>query len=292
MSNSATRTTQKRIFTSHLTSVISITLVIFLLGVVGVLLMSANRLSTYVKENIGFSIILNEDAREMEVKRLQKYLDATEYVKSTRYITQEEAAEELQKTLGEDFVDFLGYNPLLSSIEVKLYAEYTNNESIEAIKKDFLENSQIKEVVYEKDLIYLVNENVHKITLVLLAFAILLLIISSALINNTIRLGIYSKRFNINTMQLVGATDGFIRRPFVARSVMDGVLSALIAICILAGALFSLQKQFGNVISLKDFNMISAIFVFMILLGIILTNISSFFAVNRYLRMRTDDLYA
>lgn len=292
MANSASRTTQKRIFTSHLTSIISITLVIFLLGVVGILLMSANKLSTYVKENIGFSIILNEDAREMEVKRLQKYLDATEYVKSTRYITQAEAADELQETLGEEFVDFLGYNPLLASIEVKLYAAYTNTESIESIKKEFLANSQIKEVVYEKDLIYLVNENVHRITLVLLAFAALLLIISSALINNTIRLGIHSKRFTINTMQLVGATDGFIRRPFVARSVMDGILSSLIAICIMVGVMFSLQKQYGNIISLQDFNMISAIFVFMILLGIILTNISSFFAVNRYLRMRTDELYA
>ena len=292
MANSASRTTQKRIFTSHLTSIISITLVIFLLGVVGILLMSANKLSTYVKENIGFSIILNEDAREMEVKRLQKYLDATDYVKSTRYITQAEAAEELQETLGDEFVDFLGYNPLLASIEVKLYAAYTNTESIESIKKEFLANSQIKEVVYEKDLIYLVNENVHRITLILLAFAALLLIISSALINNTIRLGIHSKRFTINTMQLVGATDGFIRRPFVGRSVMDGILSSLIAICIMVGVMFSLQKQFGNIISLQDFNMISAIFVFMLLLGIILTNISSFFAVNRYLRMRTDELYA
>lgn len=292
MATSASRTTQKRIFTSHLTSIISITLVIFLLGVVGILLMSANKLSTYVKENIGFSIILNEDAREMEVKRLQKYLDATEYVKSTRYITQAEAAEELQETLGEEFVDFLGYNPLLASIEVKLYAAYTNTQSIESIKKEFLANSQIKEVVYEKDLIYLVNENVHRITLILLAFAALLLIISSALINNTIRLGIHSKRFTINTMQLVGATDGFIRRPFVGRSVMDGILSSLIAICIMVGVMFSLQKQFGNIISLQDFNMISAIFVFMLLLGIILTNVSSFFAVNRYLRMRTDELYA
>ena len=291
MVNSAKRTTQKRMFTSHLTSIISITLVIFLLGVVGILLMSANKLSTYVKENIGFSIILNEDAREMEVKRLQKYLDATEYVKSTRYITQAEAAAELQETLGEEFVDFLGYNPLLASIEVKLYAAYTNTESIETIKKEFLANSQIKEVIYEKDLIYLVNDNVHKITLILLAFAALLLIISSALINNTIRLGVHSKRFNINTMQLVGATDAFIRRPFVARSVMDGIVSALIAICIMVGALFSLQKQFGNIISLQDLNMISAIFVLMLLLGIILTNISSFFAVNRYLRMQTNDLF-
>ncbi len=292
MATSASQTTQKRIFTSHLTSIISITLVIFLLGVIGVLLLSANKLSTYVKENIGFSIILNDNAKDLEVRRLQKYLDATDYVKSTRYITKEEAAQELQKSLGEDFVDFLGYNPLLASIEVKLYAEYTTSESIEAIKKEFLSNSQIKEVVYEKDLIYLVNQNVHKITLVLLAFAVLLLIISSALINNTIRLGIHSKRFNINTMKMVGATDGFIRKPFVARSVMDGILSALIAICIMVAVMFSLQRQFGNIISMQDFNMISAVFIFMFLLGIILTNISSFFAVNRYLRMKTDDLYA
>jgi cell division transport system permease protein len=285
-------TSRKRIFTSHLTSIISITMVIFLLGVVGILLMSANQLSTYVMENIGFSIILNEDAREMEVKRLQKYLDATEYVKSTRYITKEDAALELQESLGEEFVEFMGYNPLLASIEVKLYAAYTNTASIEEIEKEFLANSQIKKVVYEKDLIYLVNENVNKISMVLLAFAALLLIVSSALINNTIRLGVYSKRFIINTMQLVGATDSFIRRPLVARSVMDGILSSLIAIFIMVGALFSLQKEFEGILSLQDFNMISAIFVLMFLLGIILTNVSSFFAVNRYLRMKNDELYA
>ncbi len=253
--------------------------------------MSANKLSTYVKENIGFSIILNDEVREMEVMRLQKYLDATDYVKSTRYITKAEAAKELQETLGEDFVDFLGYNPLLASIEVKLYAAYTNTASIEQIKKEFMANSQIKEVIYEKDLIHLLNDNVRKISMIILAFAILLLIISSALINNTIRLGIYSKRFTINAMQLVGATDAFIRRPFVNRGVMDGVLSSLIAICMMTVALFSLQKHFGNIISLQDFNMISAIFVLMLLLGIVLTHISSFFAVSRYLRMHTNELY-
>lgn len=291
MTSSATRNTRKRIFTSHLTSIISITMVIFLLGVVSILMMSANKLSTYVKENIGFSIILNDEVREMEVMRLQKYLDATDYVKSTRYITKAEAAKELQETLGEDFVDFLGYNPLLASIEVKLYAAYTNTASIEQIKKEFMANAQIKEVIYEKDLIHLLNDNVRKISMIIFAFAILLLIISSALINNTIRLGIYSKRFTINAMQLVGATDAFIRRPFVNRGVMDGVLSSLIAICMMTVALFSLQKHFGNIISLQDFNMISAIFVLMLLLGIVLTHISSFFAVSRYLRMHTNELY-
>ena len=285
-------TSQRRVFTSHLTSIISITLVIFLLGVVSILLLSTNRLSNYVKENIGFSIILNDDARELEVKRLQKYLDATEYVKSTHFITKEEAAKELQETLGEDFVDFLGYNPLLASIEVKLYAAYTTTESIEMIKKEFLSNSQIKEVVYEKDLIYLVNENMNKITLFLLAFVAIMLFISTALINNTVRLGIYNKRFTINTMQLVGATNSFIRRPLIARSIMDGMLSALIAIVIMAGLILSLQKQYGNIISLSDINMISAIFVLMILLGAIITNVSAFFAVNRYLRMKTNDLYS
>ncbi len=287
-----TKSTQRRIFTSHLTSIISITLVIFLLGVVSILLLSTNRLSNYVKENIGFSIILNDDARELEIKRLQKYLDATEYVKSTQFITKEEAAQELQETLGEDFVDFLGYNPLLASIEVKLYAAYTTNESIEMIKKEFMANSQIKDVVYEKDLIYLVNENMKKITFFLLSFVTLLLFISTALINNTVRLNIYSKRFTINTMQLVGATNSFIRRPLVARSVMDGIVSSLIAIVIMAGVILSMQKQYSNIINISDLNMISAIFVLMILFGAIITHISAFIAVNRYLRMKTSDLYA
>src|SRR6056297_1571436 len=221
--------TKRRLRSSYLTS-ISITLVLFMLGVLGLLILNAQRLSEYVKENIGFSIILKENVKEVDVILLQKTLDAAEYVKSTKYITKEQAAKELQEELGENFIDFLGYNPLLASIEVHLYADYANPDSIKIIEQDFQQYELIKEVFYQKSLVSLVNENIRKISFIILVFSGLLFLIAIALINNTIRLSVYSKRFIINTMQLVGATRGFIRRPFLFRSVWQGIVAALLAI--------------------------------------------------------------
>ncbi|PLX11221.1 MAG: cell division protein FtsX, partial [Marinilabiliales bacterium] len=213
MSKKETNITKRRLRSSYITSIISISLVLFLLGLLGLLVLNAKRLSDYVKENIGFSVILKENVKEVDVILLQKSLDASEYVKSTNYITKEEAAEELQQELGEDFINFLGFNPLLASIEVHLYAEYANQDSINFIEKDLQQYEQIKEVFYQKSLVSLVNENIRKISLIILIFSGLLLLVAITLINSTIRLSVYSKRFIINTMQLVGANRGFIRRP-------------------------------------------------------------------------------
>ena len=221
--------TKRQLRNSYLTTVISIALVLFLLGAVGYLMLNAQRLSNYVKENIGFNIVLKDNVRDAEVRRLQKYLDASSYVKSTEYIDKERAAEELKEQLGEDFVDFLGYNPLLSSIEVKLFAEFANPDSIKKVEEVFVSFPQVKEVFYQKNLIQKVNDNVNKISLVLLGFSALLLLIAIALINNTIRLSVYSKRFLINTMQLVGATKGFIRQPFISTSLLHGFIGAVLA---------------------------------------------------------------
>ena len=291
MAKKETAITKWRLRSSYFTTIISITLVLFMLGLLGMLVLNAQKLSEYVKENIGFSIILKENVKEVDVRLLQKNLDASVFVKSTKYITKEEAAKELQKELGEDFIQFLGFNPLLASIEVHLNADYANTDSIKVIEKHFQQYDQIKEVFYQKSLVDLVNENVKKISLIILVFSSLLFLIAIALINNTIRLSVYSKRFIINTMQLVGATRGFIRRPFLYRSAMHGIIAALLAIGLLAGMLYLAQKEFKEIISFQDIEIIGSLFLGVLVLGIIINWISTFLAVSKYLRINTDKLY-
>ena len=291
MSKKETNITKRRLRSSYLTSVISISLVLFMLGMLGLLVLNAKRLSEYVKENIGFSVILKENVKEVDVILLQKSLDATEYVKSTKYITKEEAAEELRQELGEDFIEFLGFNPLLASIEVHMYAEYANQDSIEVMEKDFEQYEQIKEIFYQKSLISLVNENIRRISIVILIFSGLLFLVAITLINSTIRLSVYSKRFLINTMQLVGATRGFIRRPFLYKSAGNGVIAALLATGFLTGVLYGAQKEFKEIISFQDIEIVGILFFSVLLFGIIINWILTFFAVSKYLRMKADKLY-
>lgn len=276
---------------SYFSTVISISLVLFMLGALGLIVLHAKKLSDYVKENIGFSIILKENVKEVDIVQLQKTLDAAYYVKSTEYITKEKAAESLKNDLGEDFISFLGYNPLLASIEVRLKADYANNDSIAWIERELLSNSKVKEVIYQKSLISMVNENIKKISLVMLGFSALLLVISIALINNTIRLSIYSKRFLIKSMQLVGATKGFIRRPFVIKGIMQGIYAGLIAIALLVGLLYLAQREIPELLFLQDEKLIALLFAFVLLLGVFISWFSTFLAVRKYLRLKTDDLY-
>ncbi len=282
---------RRKLRSSYFTTIISIALVLFVLGIIGLLLLNANRLSTYVKENLGFTILLKDNARNAEVKRLEKLLTTSDFIKSTEYIDKDRAAKELQDELGEDFVDFLGYNPLLSSIDVKLYADYTSPDSIAKIEKILLEFPQIKEVYYQKNLVHLVHKNVSRISFVLSIFAILLLTIAIALINNTIRLSVYSKRFLIRTMQLVGATKGFIRKPFFIQGIVHGFMGAAIAIVLLAGLIYVTSKELVEVVGFQNLDLIFILFGLVILLGILITSISTYFSVNKYLRLSTNELY-
>lgn len=291
MSKKETNITKRRLRSSYVTSIISISLVLFLLGLLGMLVLNAKRLSDYVKENIGFSVILEENVKEVDVILLQKSLDASEFVKSTKYITKEEAAEELKQELGEDFIEFLGFNPLLASIEVNLYANYANQDSIDLIEEDLQQYEQIKEVFYQKSLVSLVNENIRKISLIILVFSGLLLLVAITLINSTIRLSVYSKRFIINTMQLVGATRGFIRRPFLYRSAGNGIFAAFLAGGLLAGVLYAAQQEFRDIISFQDVEIVGILFLCVLIFGILINWISTFFAVSKYLRMKVDKLY-
>jgi cell division transport system permease protein len=291
MKKNESNVVKRRLRSSYFTSILSVALVLFMLGLLGLLILNAKKLSDFVKENIGFSVILNEDVKEADIIRLQKNLDAERYVKSTRYITKEKAAREMEELLGEDFIDFLGYNPLLASIEVQLYAPYANNDSIRVIEEELKDISQIKEVFYQKSLIHLVNENVKKITLIILSFSALLLLISLTLINNTIRLSVYAKRFIIKTMELVGATKGFIRKPFLLRSVIHGFYAAVLANILLGVVIYFAQQEFIEIFSFQDFQMIGYLFLFVLIIGISLNCLSTFFAVNKFLRMHIDRLY-
>lgn len=281
----------RRLRSAYITSTISVTLVLFMLGLVGLLVLNAKKIATNVKENIGFSILIKDEMNQADIMKLQKTLDATQFVKSTEFISKEKAAEELKKDLGEDFIEYLGHNPLLSCIDVKLYASYANPDSIKVIEKKLQQYSEIKEIYYQRSLIEKVNENVKKISLTILIFSSLLMFVAFALINNTIRLSLYAKRFIINTMKLVGATHGFIRKPFLYKGVYMGVVSSVLAIILLTVTVYFVQKEVQEIIFLTDLSMILALFGIVIVLGVIINVISTFLALNKYINMRTDELY-
>ena len=279
-------------FNARLTSTISISLVLFILGIVVLMGILATRLSMYVKENMGFSIVLKENVKESQVKKLQKKLDIAPYVRATQYISKEDALKELEVELGENPKDLLGFNPLQASIEVKLRSDYAHPESLVWIEKGLRKGTvAIDDIVYQKDLIQLVNDNIRRISFMLLGLAVVLMLISFALISNTIRLGAYSKRFIIHTMKLVGATPAFIRKPFIISNIINGIIGAFIAMALLSGCVYYLLTEFDNLYTLIDISSLFWVFVIVLLLGVVLTAISAWFAVNRYIRMDRDNLY-
>lgn len=279
------------LFSSYFTTTISISMILFLFGLLGLLLINAQRLSDYVMENIGVTLILKDDAKEVDIMKLQKKLETTNYIKSTRFIDKESAAVELKNELGEDFIDFLGFNPLLSSIDVTVYAGYANPDSLVMLEKKLLSNPEILEVYYQRNLVKQLNSNVKKISFILLTLCLLMFIIFTALINNTIRLSIYSKRFLINTMQLVGATRSFIRRPFIAKSALHGIYGGLIACSSLLAIFLSYQRELKSFVDFQNPASLGVLVAGIFLTGILITVISTYFAVNKFLRMRFDQLF-
>lgn len=282
---------KRRVTTSVLTTVLSITLVLFILGLLGLIVLNAKKLSEYVKENITLSVIMQEDVSEADIISLRKSIDTKPYRKSTKYITKKEAARELKKDLGEDFVDFLGYNPLLPSIEVHVNAAYANNDSLKVIQEDINTHSGVKEVYYEESLVEQVNKNMRQISIILLGFSVILILIAIALINNTIRLSVFSKRFLIKSMQLVGATQRFIRRPFLIRGIIHGLIASFLAIAMLIGTMYLIYQNFPELINLSDVDLYLILFAGVILIGLLFTWISTYFAVRKYLKIKTNNLY-
>jgi cell division transport system permease protein len=291
MTNPEEKFTRRRYQSSVFTTIVSITLVLTMLGLLALTIVHAKKLSDYVKENIGFRVYLKEDAPVEDIIMLQKRLDASNFVKSSQYISPEEAARELTKDLGEDFVDFLGYNPLPPSIDLRVRAGYANVDSLEVIEGLLMKEVVVKEVFYQKSLVQMINKNIRRISFVLLGFSGLLLLIAMALINNTIRLSVYSKRFIIRTMKLVGATRRFIGRPFIIRGVMQGLYSAILAIILLSTILYFLMQQIPELVSLFDLYLYLAVFGMVITTGMFLAWVSTYFAVRKYIKMKEDELY-
>jgi cell division transport system permease protein len=291
MSKQEEKYNKRRLKSSYITSVISISLVLFMLGILGMIILHAQKISNQVKENIGFSIYIKEEVKEADIIRFQKSMDVSSFVKSTEYITKEKAASDLSKDLGEDFVNFLGYNPLSAKIDVRLNADYANNDSLTKIEKQITKNEFVKEVYYQKSLVQVVNENIKRISLFILSFSTLLLIIAMALINNTIKLSVYSKRFLIKTMQLVGATQHFIRKPFIIKGVISGLYGALISIALLIGTLYLAQNNFPEIFNIQEIDLYLIVFGIVIFLGILFSWVSTYLAVRKYLNMKTDSLY-
>lgn len=275
----------------YISTVFGIAMVLLMVGLLGLILVHANNLSRYVKENIVVNVYVDETTRETDVLQLQKQLDSHPFVKQTQYVSKELAARKMQKDLGEDFIKFLGVNPLSESIDVYLKAEHANNADIAAFKAELLKNPLVKEVNYQAPLVDKMNQNLASITLIILVFAGIFVVVSVALINNTIRLAIYSQRFLIKSMQLVGATKSFIRKPFLLYGIWHGLLGALIAIIILVGTLFLAIKQVPDLVILQNYTEFGIVFLGVIGLGVLIAGLSTFLAVNRFLRLKIYDLY-
>ncbi len=291
MTNREEKIIGRRLKTSYITTVASITLVLFVLGLLGVTILFTRQLSDHVKENIEFTIFLHNSAGLPEITGLQQSLEAMDAVKSTEYISKEQAAEELMEELGEDFVEFLGYNPLSSAVIARLNASHANPDSLAVFEEVVSKNSIVAEVDYQKDLVQLVNDNIRRIGFGMLIFSTLLVMIASALINNTIRLSVFSKRFLIKSMQLVGATQSFIRKPFIKKGLLQGFLSAIISNILLVIFLYTLERKVPGLFLFDDLTLLSALLLIVIFLGLIISWISTYFAVRKYLNVKTDSLY-
>jgi len=282
---------KRKLRTSSLSTMLSISLVLLMLGSMGFIYINTNRLTNYIKENVGVSLILKDNIKKVDRFQLQKNLDASPWVKNSRFISKDDAAKILESDLGENFISFLGFNPLSASIEVFLNAEYASEQNFIALEKEIERNEIIKEIIIQKDLIDSINSNVRKLSLILVSFCVLLLIVAIALINNTIRLTVYSKRFIIRTMKLVGATNSFVRKPFLRSGLIQGVYSGLIGVILLISVLFSLHKEMPELLVLHDMYTIVLIFFGILFFGVLMSVIVTNIAVGKYLKMNENDLY-
>lgn len=291
MAEEGNKLARKAIRSSYLSSIVSISLVLFLVGILGLLILNAKRLSDYFKENLQVSLIMKPDATDAEISALATSIGSNGYVKSAAFVSKDDAAKKLSAELGEDFVSFLGKNPLSHTIDVSFKADYADNETIDDFIKTYNSNKIVQEVRYEHSLVEEINKNVRKIGLTILGFSALLFFIMGVLINNTIRLTLYAKRLLIKSMQLVGATRGFIRKPFLWKGILSGFYGALVANIFLAAALYFAQKQMPEMFGLQDVCLSGTLMISIIILGVLISGASTWFAVNKYLRKSYNELF-
>lgn len=291
MNNKENARIRRRVFASAVTTVVSITLVLFMLGVLGLLLLNARRISQYVKEHIAVSLTLKPAAGEDRIADLQHRLEAQPYARTVTYITAEEAARVMQEELGEDFIDILKYNPLSPTIEITMQADYAHPDSMAMVEQALQQETIVQEVFYQKALVSTIFSHIRKIGLFVLGFAVLLLIVAVALINNTIRLMIYARRFVIYNMQLVGATSGFIRRPIVMRGVLQGLVASVLAALLLLSLIYAVNTWLPQFLVTEDWRSLALVFGVMLVAGVLLCAVCTAIAVSRYLKISLDKLY-
>lgn len=286
--NSQDNYQKRRLLSTYFSVVVSISLVLFLVGLLGLLLLNSKKVADHFKEQIAFTIYINDTAKPIEVKQLQKSLALRQETKTNRFVSKEEAAEIHAKEIGEDFMEFLGYNPLLSSIDVYFNAAYVSPAFLSQLQKDFEKKAFISEVLYDQPLVEILDKNIKKITEWILILSALFILVAILLINSSIRLSIYSKRMIIKTMQLVGATKSFIRRPFIWKHLQLGIYGSMIALVALAGVLYDLNERFPELNLIANPIEPAAIFSSILAMGILITGLSTFFATQRFLNLTTE----
>ena len=291
MSKSYERFQKRRLISSYFSVILSIFLVLFLLGSLGMFVINAEKISNTFKENIPMTVFFKDDAKEEDIQALQKEIEQQAYLKDITFVHKDSAAVEHQATIGENFVHFLGYNPLQHSIDIHMNGAYVQKDSIKNIELIFKENKLVDDVIYDQELVALVNDNVEKVTFWVLVISAAFGVIAMLLINSSLRLSVYSHRFIIKTMQMVGATKAFIRKPFVWRSIKLGLIGSILAIIGVLSLTSYVDKQLPTLGLMKDYNSIFIVSLGILVVGVIITWISTFFATQRFLNLKSDDLY-
>ena len=282
---------KRRVITSYFSVVLSVFLVLFLLGLLGLFVINSKRLSDNFKEDIVMTVFFKNDANDSVFKQFDADMKKAKFAKDYKFVSKEAAAKEHEKVFGENFMQFLGTNPLQNSYDIHLKADYVTNPGFSQAENQLRQNPMVADIVYDKQLITLVNDNVRKISMWILIISGLFALISVLLINSSMRLSIYANRFIIKTMQMVGATKSFIRKPFIKRSIILGLIGSVLAIIALIGLLFYININYPTVEIFKDITLTIAVLVVVLLLGVLITWISTYFATQRFLNLKTDDLY-
>jgi len=291
MASSFEKFQKRRVITSYFSVVLSIFLVLFLLGLLGLFVLNSKRISNNFKEEIAMTVFFKNDANDSIIKAFDEELKTAKFAKSFEYVSKEKAAEMHKKDIGEDFMQFLGVNPLQNSFDIYLKADYVVNDSIAKIQNRLRKNEMIADIVYDKQLVDKVNDKIQEVSLWILIFSGIFAVISVLLINSSLRLSIYANRFIIKTMQMVGATKSFIRKPFIVRSLILGLIGSLLAVFALIGVLVYFETNYDNLGIMENQLAIAAVLLGVVVLGMLITWLSTFFATQRFLNLRTDDLY-
>lgn len=291
MGNSDNRIMRRRLRNAYLSSVISISLVLLLVGVASMLLVNAKGVSDYFKENMQISVLMKQNVSDEDALEYRELLDGERYIRSTTFVSKEQGRRELADQLGEDFLDVFETSPIPVSIDVTLEAAYVSSDSLEVVRAEIAESELVEEVVYQRSLVDALNANLSRISMVLGVFIALLLFISFVLINNTVRLSVFARRFTIHTMKLVGATRSFIRAPFLLQSAFQGVFAAFLAIIVLLGLMFLMRSSFAQLFEIFRMELLLLVMGIVLVSGLALCLISTYFVVNKLISLHKDELY-